>query len=263
VGREVPIHSLRAGDAFGTHTVVLAGPGERIELTHVATRREVFAIGANPRREWIVGASSGARRAMKILPGSCVCSSACSPWQLCCVAIASLFLRRVTTDEMAPTLLPGDLVGSFRHADARRHRAHARPERSRALRAAPDRRRARAEGAVRRRRAPRERQRVRQQEPNAGRRRRHDEGDHLVQAAARAPAPGTDAGRSRVPWKTEPTSAASQWYVLADNREWALDSRCGRGDSAGGDRRGRLRIRTPDELGTKKDAAASRARHVD
>ena len=54
VGRDVPIHSLRAGDTFGTHTVVLAGPGERLELTHVATRREVFAIGAIRAAEWIV-----------------------------------------------------------------------------------------------------------------------------------------------------------------------------------------------------------------
>ena len=59
VGRDVPIHSLRAGDAFGTHTVVLAGPGERIELTHVATRREVFAIGAIRAASWIVGRPPG------------------------------------------------------------------------------------------------------------------------------------------------------------------------------------------------------------
>lgn len=41
-----PIHSLRVGDTLGQHTVWLAGPGERIELTHIATRREVFALGA-------------------------------------------------------------------------------------------------------------------------------------------------------------------------------------------------------------------------
>jgi 4-hydroxy-tetrahydrodipicolinate reductase len=47
VGRpDVPTHSLRVGDTFGEHTVWLCGPGERIELKHVATRREVFAIGA-------------------------------------------------------------------------------------------------------------------------------------------------------------------------------------------------------------------------
>ena len=59
VGRDVPIHSLRVGDTVGTHTVLLAGPGERIELTHVATRREVFAIGAIRAAEWIVGRPPG------------------------------------------------------------------------------------------------------------------------------------------------------------------------------------------------------------
>jgi 4-hydroxy-tetrahydrodipicolinate reductase len=59
IGRDVPTHSLRVGDAFGTHTVVLAGPGERLELTHVATRREVFAIGALRAAEWIVGQPPG------------------------------------------------------------------------------------------------------------------------------------------------------------------------------------------------------------
>ncbi len=45
-GREVPTHSLRVGDTVGEHTVWLCGPGERLELKHVATHREVFAIGA-------------------------------------------------------------------------------------------------------------------------------------------------------------------------------------------------------------------------
>lgn len=46
IGRPVPTHSLRVGDTVGEHTVWLAGPGERLELKHTATRREVFAIGA-------------------------------------------------------------------------------------------------------------------------------------------------------------------------------------------------------------------------
>lgn len=52
IGRDVPTHSLRVGDTFGEHTVWLCGPGERIELKHVATRREVFAIGAVRWAEW-------------------------------------------------------------------------------------------------------------------------------------------------------------------------------------------------------------------
>uniref|UniRef100_K3WSD3 Dihydrodipicolinate reductase C-terminal domain-containing protein n=1 Tax=Globisporangium ultimum (strain ATCC 200006 / CBS 805.95 / DAOM BR144) TaxID=431595 RepID=K3WSD3_GLOUD len=42
----VPTQSLRLGDEIGQHTVYFAGPGERIEIKHQATRREVFAIGA-------------------------------------------------------------------------------------------------------------------------------------------------------------------------------------------------------------------------
>ena len=43
---EIPIHSVRAGDIVGDHTVILAGPSERLELTHRAHGREVFARGA-------------------------------------------------------------------------------------------------------------------------------------------------------------------------------------------------------------------------
>lgn len=38
--------SLRAGDIVGEHTVQLAGPGERLELVHRATNRDIFARGA-------------------------------------------------------------------------------------------------------------------------------------------------------------------------------------------------------------------------
>lgn len=43
--RAVPIHSLRAGDVVGDHTVIFAGQGERLELTHRATSREAFGSG--------------------------------------------------------------------------------------------------------------------------------------------------------------------------------------------------------------------------
>lgn len=42
----VPIHAIRAGDIVGDHTVILAGRSERLELTHRAHSREVFAQGA-------------------------------------------------------------------------------------------------------------------------------------------------------------------------------------------------------------------------
>ena len=43
---EIGIHSIRAGDIVGDHTVLYAGPGERIELKHQAHSRECFAEGA-------------------------------------------------------------------------------------------------------------------------------------------------------------------------------------------------------------------------
>jgi len=55
----VPVHALRLGDAVGTHTVFLAGPGERLELTHVATRRDVFAAGALRAAAWVAAAKPG------------------------------------------------------------------------------------------------------------------------------------------------------------------------------------------------------------
>ncbi len=43
---EIGIHALRGGDIVGDHTVLFAGPGERIELRHVAHSRQTFAQGA-------------------------------------------------------------------------------------------------------------------------------------------------------------------------------------------------------------------------
>lgn len=43
---EIGFASLRGGDVIGDHTVIFAGNGERIELTHKASNRSVFASGA-------------------------------------------------------------------------------------------------------------------------------------------------------------------------------------------------------------------------
>ena len=58
-GAPVPVHSLRLGDTVGVHTVWLAGPGERVEITHTATRREVFALGALRLAAWAAGQPPG------------------------------------------------------------------------------------------------------------------------------------------------------------------------------------------------------------
>ncbi|HJN89784.1 MAG TPA: 4-hydroxy-tetrahydrodipicolinate reductase [Verrucomicrobiota bacterium] len=49
---EVGMHSLRGGDVVGDHTVVYAGNGERLELTHKAASRDTFANGALRAASW-------------------------------------------------------------------------------------------------------------------------------------------------------------------------------------------------------------------
>lgn len=49
----------RLGDVVGEHTVTLAGPGERIELTHRATDRAIFARGALRAAGWLAGREPG------------------------------------------------------------------------------------------------------------------------------------------------------------------------------------------------------------
>lgn len=51
---EIGMHSLRGGDVVGDHTVVFAGIGERVELTHKASTRETFANGALRAAQWVV-----------------------------------------------------------------------------------------------------------------------------------------------------------------------------------------------------------------
>ena len=49
----VPVTSARAGDIVGEHTVLYAGPHERVELTHRAHSRDVFAEGALRAALWL------------------------------------------------------------------------------------------------------------------------------------------------------------------------------------------------------------------
>lgn len=43
---EIGFAALRGGDVIGDHTVIFAGDGERIELAHKASNRDIFAKGA-------------------------------------------------------------------------------------------------------------------------------------------------------------------------------------------------------------------------
>lgn len=56
---EVGIHALRGGDVVGDHTVMFAALGERLELTHKASDRGIFARGALRAAQWVVAKAPG------------------------------------------------------------------------------------------------------------------------------------------------------------------------------------------------------------
>jgi 4-hydroxy-tetrahydrodipicolinate reductase len=58
-GKVPPIHSIRLGDIAGDHTVIFAGNGERIELTHRAHSRDAFAKGALDAAKFLTAKKSG------------------------------------------------------------------------------------------------------------------------------------------------------------------------------------------------------------
>lgn len=57
--REIGVHSLRGGDVVGDHTVIFSALGERLELTHKASDRMIFARGAIHAGEWLVTQQPG------------------------------------------------------------------------------------------------------------------------------------------------------------------------------------------------------------
>jgi 4-hydroxy-tetrahydrodipicolinate reductase len=56
---QIGIHALRGGDVVGDHTVMFACEGERVELTHRASNREAFAMGALRAAHWLHGKKPG------------------------------------------------------------------------------------------------------------------------------------------------------------------------------------------------------------
>jgi 4-hydroxy-tetrahydrodipicolinate reductase len=56
---ELGVFAVRGGDVIGDHTVHLLGPGERIELTHRATSRDLFARGALQAARFVIGKPPG------------------------------------------------------------------------------------------------------------------------------------------------------------------------------------------------------------
>jgi 4-hydroxy-tetrahydrodipicolinate reductase len=56
---EIAVHALRGGDVIGDHTVHFLAAGERVEITHRATDRDVFALGALRAAGFLVGKPAG------------------------------------------------------------------------------------------------------------------------------------------------------------------------------------------------------------
>ncbi len=55
----IGFQTLRGGDIVGEHTVLFAGDGERLELTHRASSRETFARGALRAGRWLISQPPG------------------------------------------------------------------------------------------------------------------------------------------------------------------------------------------------------------
>jgi 4-hydroxy-tetrahydrodipicolinate reductase len=58
---------VRAGDIVGEHTVIFAGAGERLEITHRATDRDVFAHGALRAADWLLSRPPGLYSMLDVL----------------------------------------------------------------------------------------------------------------------------------------------------------------------------------------------------
>ena len=58
---------IRAGDIIGEHTLLLAGPGERVEITHRAASRATFAAGALRAAQWLHGRPAGRYEMREVL----------------------------------------------------------------------------------------------------------------------------------------------------------------------------------------------------
>ena len=55
----IGFETIRGGDIVGDHCVLFAGAGERIELTHRASSRATFALGAVRAAHWLMDRQKG------------------------------------------------------------------------------------------------------------------------------------------------------------------------------------------------------------
>ncbi len=63
-GKEIGIHSIRAGDIFGDHTVMFAGNMEMLELKHRSVSREALGNGCIETIRWIADKRDGKLHSM-------------------------------------------------------------------------------------------------------------------------------------------------------------------------------------------------------
>jgi 4-hydroxy-tetrahydrodipicolinate reductase len=56
---DIGFATLRGGSVVGDHRVIFAGPGERVELSHIAGDRSIFARGAVKALQWGYGKAPG------------------------------------------------------------------------------------------------------------------------------------------------------------------------------------------------------------
>lgn len=57
--KTIGFETIRAGEIVGDHTVLFAGPGERVEITHRAGSRATFAGGALRAASWVMDRDRG------------------------------------------------------------------------------------------------------------------------------------------------------------------------------------------------------------
>lgn len=56
---EIGMHAVRGGEIVGEHTAFFIGPDDRIEITHRASRRDIFARGAFHAAHWVKAQKPG------------------------------------------------------------------------------------------------------------------------------------------------------------------------------------------------------------
>lgn len=66
----IPVHAIRVGDIVGDHRVIFAGPSERLELTHQAHSRDVFAQGALKAAQFVRSQPPGLYDMSHVLKGA-------------------------------------------------------------------------------------------------------------------------------------------------------------------------------------------------